>query len=125
MAVTRQNLIDRLNAMRAATPANPIKKSDFAQFLEDWLNYMTNDGQYSAGVLEQWKTETLALQNAKLNADITLANNAAAQALASAAAASLVAQGQATARPKGRPIFLLDLSFKLSFKVLLNSSLIK
>ncbi len=108
MAVTRQNLIDRLNAMRAATPANPIKKSDFAQFLEDWLNYMTNDGQYSAGVLEQWKTETLALQNAKLNADITLANNAAAQALASAAMASLVAQGQATARPSSRPSFIED-----------------
>lgn len=110
MAVTRQNLIDRLNAMRAATPANPIKKSDFAQFLEDWLNYMTNDGQYSAGVLEQWKTETLALQNAKLNADITLANNAAAQALASAAMASLVAQGQATARPFTRPSLSIDLA---------------
>lgn len=108
MAVTRQNLIDRLNLMNAASAANPIKKGDFVQFLLDWLNYMTNDGQYSAGVLEQWKTETLALQNAKLNADITLANNAAAQALASAAMASLVAQGQATARPSTRPIFAVD-----------------
>lgn len=94
--------------MRAATPANPIKKSDFAQFLEDWLNYMTNDGAYSAGVLEQWKTETLALQNAKLNADITLANNAAAQAQASAATASAVATGAELALPSQRPSFSLD-----------------
>lgn len=108
MAKTRLELTAQLNRMKAATAAAPITPTEFADFLNDWVNYMTNDGEYSAGVLEQWKQDTLTLQNANLNANIQAAVNAATQALASAGAATAVAQGTATARPSTRATFLQD-----------------
>ncbi|NBA77284.1 hypothetical protein GOQ04_17140 [Emticicia sp. ODNR4P] len=59
MAVTRADLDNRLNAFRNATPASPISKTAFADFLNDWINYMTNDGEFSAGALRAWRDQIL------------------------------------------------------------------
>lgn len=59
MAVTRADLDNRLNAFRNATPALPISKTAFADFLNDWINYMTNDGEFSAGALRAWRDQIL------------------------------------------------------------------
>jgi hypothetical protein len=57
--VSRQNLTDRLNLIRNATPSTPITKELFATFLDDWINFMTKDGVYDTGALDAWKAQSL------------------------------------------------------------------